>query len=118
YIKAVRPEIKVIGVQMSDSDAMTQPVAARHLADLQCQHLNWMGIAFGEKEDKNDAESEYYPGGDKAADKVIVLYFADIIEEQINFDEAELFVADNDRHDQIVRLQRGDHRAFFAWQSF
>jgi len=29
YIKAVRPEIKVIGVQMSDSDAMTQSVAAR-----------------------------------------------------------------------------------------
>jgi threonine dehydratase len=29
YIKAVRPEIKVIGVQMSDSDAMSQSVAAR-----------------------------------------------------------------------------------------
>jgi len=29
YIKAVRPEIKGIGVQMSDSDAMTQSVAAR-----------------------------------------------------------------------------------------
>ena len=29
YIKAVRPEIKVIGVQMNDSDAMTQSVAAR-----------------------------------------------------------------------------------------
>ena len=28
YIKAVRPEIKVIGVQMSDSDAMAQSVAA------------------------------------------------------------------------------------------
>jgi threonine dehydratase len=29
YIKAVRPEIKVIGVQMNDSDAMRQSVAAR-----------------------------------------------------------------------------------------
>jgi threonine dehydratase len=29
YIKAVRPEIKVIGVQMSDSDAMAQSVAAK-----------------------------------------------------------------------------------------
>ncbi len=29
YIKAVRPEIRVIGVQMSDSDAMAQSVAAR-----------------------------------------------------------------------------------------
>jgi threonine dehydratase len=29
YIKAVRPEIKVIGVQMNDSDAMMQSVAAR-----------------------------------------------------------------------------------------
>jgi threonine dehydratase len=29
YIKAVRPEIKVIGVQMNDSDAMQQSVAAR-----------------------------------------------------------------------------------------
>ena len=29
YIKAVRPEIKVIGVQMNDSDAMIQSVAAR-----------------------------------------------------------------------------------------
>jgi threonine dehydratase len=29
YIKAVRPEIKVIGVQMSDSDAMMQSVAAK-----------------------------------------------------------------------------------------
>jgi threonine dehydratase len=29
YIKAVRPEIKVIGVQMNDSDAMTQSIAAR-----------------------------------------------------------------------------------------
>ncbi len=29
YIKAVRPEIKVIGVQMNDSDAMVQSVAAR-----------------------------------------------------------------------------------------
>ncbi len=28
YIKALRPEIKVIGVQMNDSDAMTQSVAA------------------------------------------------------------------------------------------
>ena len=29
YIKAVRPEIKVIGVQMRDSDAMTRSVAAK-----------------------------------------------------------------------------------------
>jgi threonine dehydratase len=29
YIKAVRPEIKVIGVQMNDSDAMTQSVKAK-----------------------------------------------------------------------------------------
>jgi threonine dehydratase len=29
YIKAVRPEVKVIGVQMNDSDAMMQSVAAR-----------------------------------------------------------------------------------------
>jgi threonine dehydratase len=29
YIKAVRPEVKVIGVQMSDSDAMVRSVAAR-----------------------------------------------------------------------------------------
>jgi threonine dehydratase len=29
YIKAVRPEVKVIGVQMNDSDAMAQSVAAR-----------------------------------------------------------------------------------------
>ncbi|HYF41229.1 MAG TPA: threonine ammonia-lyase, biosynthetic [Ramlibacter sp.] len=29
YIKAVRPEVKVIGVQMNDSDAMTRSVAAR-----------------------------------------------------------------------------------------
>lgn len=29
YIKAVRPEIKVIGVQMNDSDAMTQSVLAK-----------------------------------------------------------------------------------------
>ncbi|MET1023617.1 MAG: threonine ammonia-lyase, biosynthetic, partial [Pseudoxanthomonas sp.] len=29
YIKAVRPEIKVIGVQMADSDAMVQSIAAR-----------------------------------------------------------------------------------------
>ena len=29
YIKAVRPEIKVIGVQMNDSDAMMQSVSAR-----------------------------------------------------------------------------------------
>ncbi|HUR88484.1 MAG TPA: threonine ammonia-lyase, biosynthetic [Ramlibacter sp.] len=28
YIKAVRPEVKVIGVQMSDSDAMVQSIAA------------------------------------------------------------------------------------------
>ena len=29
YIKAVRPEIRVVGVQMNDSDAMAQSVAAR-----------------------------------------------------------------------------------------
>ncbi len=29
YIKAVRPEVKIIGVQMSDSDAMMQSVASR-----------------------------------------------------------------------------------------
>ena len=29
YIKALRPEIKVIGVQMNDSDAMTQSVTAK-----------------------------------------------------------------------------------------
>jgi len=34
YIKAVRPEIKVIGVQMNDSDAMTQSVAAQHRVTL------------------------------------------------------------------------------------
>lgn len=34
YIKAVRPEIKVIGVQMNDSDAMIQSVAARERVTL------------------------------------------------------------------------------------
>ena len=37
YIKAVRPEVKVIGVQMNDSDAMMQSVAAKErltLADV------------------------------------------------------------------------------------
>ncbi|MDB5876922.1 MAG: threonine ammonia-lyase [Variovorax sp.] len=34
YIKAVRPEIKVIGVQMNDSDAMMQSVAAHHRVTL------------------------------------------------------------------------------------
>jgi threonine dehydratase len=34
YIKAVRPEIKVIGVQMNDSDAMLQSVAARRRVTL------------------------------------------------------------------------------------
>ena len=35
YIKAVRPEIKVIGVQMNDSDAMTQSVRAKRRVTLQ-----------------------------------------------------------------------------------
>ena len=34
YIKAVRPEIKVVGVQMNDSDAMTQSVAANQRVTL------------------------------------------------------------------------------------
>ena len=34
YIKAVRPEIKVIGVQMNDSDAMAQSVAAKKRVSL------------------------------------------------------------------------------------
>jgi threonine dehydratase len=34
YIKAVRPEIKVIGVQMNDSDAMMRSVAARQRVTL------------------------------------------------------------------------------------
>lgn len=34
YIKAVRPEIRVIGVQMNDSDAMMQSVAARQRVTL------------------------------------------------------------------------------------
>ncbi len=34
YIKAIRPEVKVIGVQMSDSDAMAQSVDARHRVTL------------------------------------------------------------------------------------
>jgi threonine dehydratase len=34
YIKAVRPEVKVIGVQMSDSDAMAQSVAANKRVSL------------------------------------------------------------------------------------
>ncbi|MBT2325419.1 threonine ammonia-lyase, biosynthetic [Variovorax paradoxus] len=34
YIKAVRPEIKVIGVQMNDSDAMMQSIAARQRVTL------------------------------------------------------------------------------------
>jgi threonine dehydratase len=34
YIKAVRPEIKVIGVQMNDSDAMMQSVAAKRRVTL------------------------------------------------------------------------------------
>ncbi len=35
YIKAVRPEIKVIGVQMNDSDAMLQSVTAKKRVTLQ-----------------------------------------------------------------------------------
>ncbi|MDM0068688.1 threonine ammonia-lyase, biosynthetic [Variovorax sp. J31P207] len=34
YIKALRPEIRVIGVQMNDSDAMMQSVAAHHRVTL------------------------------------------------------------------------------------
>ena len=34
YIKAVRPEIKVIGVQMNDSDAMVQSISAQHRVTL------------------------------------------------------------------------------------
>ena len=34
YIKSVRPEIKVIGVQMTDSDAMMQSVTAKNLVTL------------------------------------------------------------------------------------
>ncbi|HWI83336.1 threonine ammonia-lyase, biosynthetic [Ramlibacter sp.] len=34
YIKSVRPEVKVIGVQMSDSDAMAQSVTARKRVSL------------------------------------------------------------------------------------
>lgn len=34
YIKAVRPEVKVIGVQMSDSDAMVQSIEAEHRVTL------------------------------------------------------------------------------------
>jgi threonine dehydratase len=34
YIKAIRPEIAVIGVQASDSDAMARSVAAGHLVEL------------------------------------------------------------------------------------
>ena len=34
YIKAVRPEIKIIGVQMNDSDAMMQSVAAKQRVTL------------------------------------------------------------------------------------
>ena len=34
YIKALRPEIKVIGVQMNDSDAMTQSVVAKQRVTL------------------------------------------------------------------------------------
>ncbi len=34
YIKAVRPEVKIIGVQMSDSDAMAQSVAAGQRVNL------------------------------------------------------------------------------------
>ena len=34
YIKAVRPEIKVIGVQAEDSDAMARSVAAGHRVEL------------------------------------------------------------------------------------
>jgi threonine dehydratase len=33
YIKAVRPEVKVIGVQMNDSDAMMQSVDAEQARD-------------------------------------------------------------------------------------
>ena len=35
YIKAVRPEIKIIGVQMNDSDAMARSVAAKKRVTLQ-----------------------------------------------------------------------------------
>ncbi len=35
YVKAVRPEIKVIGVQMSDSDAMARSVEAGHRVELE-----------------------------------------------------------------------------------
>ncbi|MDB5749781.1 MAG: L-threonine ammonia-lyase [Ramlibacter sp.] len=34
YIKAVRPEVKVIGVQMNDSDAMTRSIAAKQRVTL------------------------------------------------------------------------------------
>jgi threonine dehydratase len=34
YVKAVRPDVKVIGVQMADSDAMMQSIAAGHRVEL------------------------------------------------------------------------------------
>ncbi len=34
YVKAVRPEIRVVGVQMNDSDAMLQSIAAGHRVEL------------------------------------------------------------------------------------
>ena len=34
YIKAIRPEIKIIGVQSADSDAMIQSIKAGHIVSL------------------------------------------------------------------------------------
>ncbi len=35
YVKAVRPDIRIVGVQMNDSDAMARSVAARHRVTLE-----------------------------------------------------------------------------------
>jgi threonine dehydratase len=45
YVKAVRPDIRVIGVQMSDSDAMAQSVEAGHRVELETVGLFSDGTA-------------------------------------------------------------------------
>ncbi len=82
-------------------------VSCRNFADIDRQPLNRMSIASGKKDDQDHAETEYHAGGDKAADKVVMLDFADIVEEEIDLHVAELLVADNDRHNKIVWFQRG-----------
>ncbi len=88
-------------------------VARRNLLEVVYQVVYRQRIALGQENCQCDADRKDHAGGKQTADEVCVLDVADIVEQHVDLDIAKLFVADDNRHENLVR-PLGENRGAFA----